>query len=574
MTWIPEWLLAGFIAVTTAVASPATAQKKADEDTPSIIALKGGTIITVTGRTIRRGTVLMEGSTIKAVGDEVEIPDGAEVVDCRGKVVTPGFIPAVAWGVGLSARGSGFAAEEPDAPDEDRAGGHGHQPGASSHGGLFAHGHGPACLCSHLNWIYELQKPGMSALEQLRVFLPDRRLLAQASVLRLVTVAHPFLRGVSEQELFSGSEAAQVMKDNLDPYGRNIVLVNAAGITSTWLPGSSAFPVFAMILGTASPPTAGTGGIVIKLSRDRLEEMFVGGGRFLVIDLRTVVGNKRYTLLREIEDTGRYRRDLAAYEEARAEYKKAKARWKADKKAKKKVGPEPRSPKRPKKPSAAAKWLPLFERERALRVWAETVPQIRLALGIAERHGFELVIDDAVEGWAIAPEIARAGASVVLNPRRVVAAEPRRRRSTGAIYRHGSSIENAAILARHGVKVAVVPPAPAIVPMGIGGRDLLTFPLDAAFAMRGGLSRNEALKALTIHPAAILGTADRVGSLEPGKDADVLVLDGDPFDHQTFVERTYVNGRLVYEKDKEPLFDYVKRGKVIKPIWKWSKPGE
>jgi len=567
MKWKPDWLLAGFIAVTTAFASPATAQERADGDTPSIVALKGGTIITVTGRTIRRGTVVIEGSKIKAVGDDVEIPDGAEVVDCRGKTVTPGFIPAMAWGVGLAARGFGFASQEPDAPDEDPADGHGH-------GGLLAHGHGPACLCSHLNWIYELQKPGMSALEQLEVFLPDRRLRAQASVLRLVTMTHPFLHGVSEQELFSGPAAAETMKDSLDPYGREIVLVNAAGITSTWLPGSSAFPVFALILGGVSPPPEGTGGIVIKLSRDRLEEMFVAGSRFLVVDLRNMAGSKRHTLLQEIEDTARYRRDLAAYEEAKAEYTKAKARWKADKKAKKKVGPEPRSPKKPKKPSAADKWLPLFERERTLRVWAETVPQIRLALGIAERYGLELVIDDAVEGWAIAPEIARAGASVVLNPRRVVAAEPRRRRTTGAIYRHGSSIENAAILARHGVKVAVVPPAPAIVPMGIGGRDLLTFPLDAAFAMRGGLSREEALKALTIHPAAILGTDDRVGSLERGKDADVLVLDGDPFDHKTFVERTYVNGRLVYEKDKEPLFDYVKRGKVVKPIWKWSKPGE
>ena len=100
----------------------------------------------------------------------------------------------------------------------------------------------------------------------------------------------------------------------------------------------------------------------------------------------------------------------------------------------------------------------------------------------------------------------------------------------------------------------------------------MTFPLDAAFAGRGGMDRKEALKTITLNSAKILGIDDRVGSLEVGKDADVIVMDGDPFDHKTFVERTYVGGRLTYEKDKETIFDYLKRGKVVKPVWQRRKP--
>jgi len=107
-------------------------------------------------------------------------------------------------------------------------------------------------------------------------------------------------------------------------------------------------------------------------------------------------------------------------------------------------------------------------------------------------------------------------------------------------YREGRKINwnNAGILAKAGVKVA----------LGSGGQpeaiDILTA---AAFAVRHGMDPNEALKAITITPAEILGVADRVGSLEKGKDADIVILSGDPLDVTTRVEKVILNGKTVYQ---------------------------
>ena len=521
-------------------------------------------MLTAAGRTLRRGTVLIQDGKIEAVGDDVPVPEKAEVVDCTGKVITPGFIPATAWNIGVASSGRGFSEEEVDIAGLDSKRGH----------GAFGHAHGPGCVCSNLDWVLKARESDLSRMERLGFQIPDRRILAQATAVRLVTQACPWTDIITEQDILDPSGSADTIKGSLDPYGRSLLWCNAAGITAAWIPSTRSLPGIAMIMGMAFPPTVGTGGVVVKLARNRLVDMYVSKGRFHVMDFRNVVGSKRYSLLKGLEDTQHYLRDVAAYEKAKAEYTKARAKYKADKKAKKKVGNEPKPPKKVKKPSAATTWLPLFEKKRLLRVFAETVSQIRLALYIAEKYSLDLVLDDATEGWAIAGEIARAGASVVINPRRIVERTRYPLRSTAPVFRHGWSIENAALLSRAGVKVAVVPPAPALVTMGVGGRDLLTFPLDAAFAIRGGMDADEALKALTIHPAFLLGIDDRTGSLEKGKDADLVVLDGSPFDHKTLVERTYVSGRLVYEKDKEPLFDHLKRGRITKPVWNWKKAGE
>jgi len=83
-------------------------------------------------------------------------------------------------------------------------------------------------------------------------------------------------------------------------------------------------------------------------------------------------------------------------------------------------------------------------------------------------------------------------------------------------------------------------------------------PLDGAFAIRGGLDEQTALEAITITAAELCGVEGRVGSLEEGKDADVVVLDGDPFDYRTFVELTFVNGKLLYEKATSPYFSHLR----------------
>jgi imidazolonepropionase-like amidohydrolase len=79
------------------------------------------------------------------------------------------------------------------------------------------------------------------------------------------------------------------------------------------------------------------------------------------------------------------------------------------------------------------------------------------------------------------------------------------------------------------------------------GSSIQFLPVCAGLAVKHGLPRLEALKAITINPAEILGVADRVGSLEKGKDADIRILSGDPLDLQTKVETVIIDGEIVYK---------------------------
>jgi imidazolonepropionase-like amidohydrolase len=107
---------------------------------------------------------------------------------------------------------------------------------------------------------------------------------------------------------------------------------------------------------------------------------------------------------------------------------------------------------------------------------------------------------------------------------------------------------NAAILAKAGVKIAIASYGFGFGGFGdaVQGKWLL---LEAGLATGFDLPEEEALKAVTINAAQILGVADRVGSLEPGKDADVVILDGHPLNVKTWVKKVFVNGELVFTKE-------------------------
>ncbi len=123
---------------------------------------------------------------------------------------------------------------------------------------------------------------------------------------------------------------------------------------------------------------------------------------------------------------------------------------------------------------------------------------------------------------------------------------------------NGSSIENARILFEHGVPLAIVPLGSGISLSGLAGRDLMHLPMEAAFAVRGGLPQEAAVRAITIEPAHLLGIDHRVGSVEVGKDADFAIVDGDLLHYMTLVRWTVVNGRVAYDKQKEKLLDHIR----------------
>jgi len=95
--------------------------------------------------------------------------------------------------------------------------------------------------------------------------------------------------------------------------------------------------------------------------------------------------------------------------------------------------------------------------------------------------------------------------------------------------------------------------------MGLIGRDLNTPFMDACYAIRGGMDPDRALSTLTYNVAKALGVEDRIGSIEEGKDADLLILDGPPLHYKSFVQTAIVNGKVRYEKDKEPFYSHIRR---------------
>jgi imidazolonepropionase-like amidohydrolase len=162
------------------------------------------------------------------------------------------------------------------------------------------------------------------------------------------------------------------------------------------------------------------------------------------------------------------------------------------------------------------------------------------------------VIEDAVEGWTVADELGRAGATVVLTPR------TRRTKSELLSSEGGSSIENAAKLHAAGCQIAIVPQSKGVDLGGIVGRDILHLPIEAGFAIRGGLPEQAAFEAITIVPARILGVAHRVGSLEVGKDCDLIITDGDILHYETFVQWSVVDGKVVYDKQQELYYAHIR----------------
>lgn len=155
---------------------------------------------------------------------------------------------------------------------------------------------------------------------------------------------------------------------------------------------------------------------------------------------------------------------------------------------------------------------------------------IRTALRLVDEFRFKAVLVGATEAYKSAGEIAKRGIPVIVGTMGV---------GSKRIETKDVSISNAARLVEAGVPTAIA----AEDALGLGAQEELA--LAAALAVKGGLDRALALRAVTLTAAEILGVAARVGSLEPGKDADVVIFDGDPFHYRTRVVRVFIDGREV-----------------------------
>lgn len=170
--------------------------------------------------------------------------------------------------------------------------------------------------------------------------------------------------------------------------------------------------------------------------------------------------------------------------------------------------------------------VPVVEGRMPLVADVSRASDILAVLELAKQEHLKLILNGAEEGWRVAPQIAAAGVPVILNP---TSDRPIDFESIG------STLENAAKLNAAGVTIAIE---------GQGGAQRAhEARYNAGNAVAHGLPFGAALAALTINPARMFGVADRVGSLEPGKDADLVVWSGDPFEPLSQPELILIDGK-------------------------------
>jgi imidazolonepropionase-like amidohydrolase len=172
----------------------------------------------------------------------------------------------------------------------------------------------------------------------------------------------------------------------------------------------------------------------------------------------------------------------------------------------------------------------VLDRKRPLLVTVNRAADIDSALRVAEEFGLEIILDSAAEAYLAVDRIKAAGVPVIVHPTM---------RRAGMGETENLSFETAATLRRAGIPIALQSGYEGYVPKT---RVAL---FEAAVAAANGLTTEEALATITIDAARILGVDGRVGSLGPGKDADVAVFDGDPFEHVTHCTAVVIDGRVV-----------------------------
>jgi imidazolonepropionase-like amidohydrolase len=169
--------------------------------------------------------------------------------------------------------------------------------------------------------------------------------------------------------------------------------------------------------------------------------------------------------------------------------------------------------------------IPVVEGRMPLIVGVNRASDIRMVLKLAREENLKVILDGASEGWEVAGEIAAAGVPVLLNPTADLPSNFENR---------GATLQNAARLAAAGVTIAFQGNG--------GGSRARETRYNAGIAVGHGLSYDVALKAITANPAKIFNMADRVGTLEAGKDADVVVWDGDPLEPMNRPTAIFVRG--------------------------------
>ena len=171
----------------------------------------------------------------------------------------------------------------------------------------------------------------------------------------------------------------------------------------------------------------------------------------------------------------------------------------------------------------------VLRREIPMRWHAHRSDDIMTALRIRDEFGFDMVLDHATEAHLLADELVERNIPAVVGP------------NLSTKYKvelRGRTLATTGILVKAGVKVALTTDHWVV--------GIQYLPLALIMAVKEGLPRDTALRVLTRNPAEIMGVSDRIGSLAPGKDADIVVWSGDPLDIYQRPMSVYINGEKVY----------------------------
>ncbi len=407
-------------------------------------AITGARIVTVSGLTIERGTIVIRNGLIAAVGPNASAPADARIIDGAGLTIYPGLIDANTT--------LGMAQPAQPATTAGRPGG-----GVA----LLAQQQSTAASSPNSSQPPGLQ-PEILAVDLIQPAAPQIEAERNAGITSALTAPR--------EGIFIGQSA----------------FINLAGDTAQQ-----------MILRT--PVALHVGFTPLR------------GGTYPG-SLMGVFAALRQMLL----DAGRYREANQIYERS------------------------PRGLRRPEQDKSLAALLPVLAREMPVVMNANTEREIARALDLAQEFNLRAIITGGSESWKVATRLREMNVPVLLSlnfPRRTTALVPEADPDPVRVLRERvEAPKTAAKLAAAGVRFAFQSGAMTII------ADFIT---NAGKAVENGLAKDEALRAMTLRAAEILGVADRLGTIETGKIANLTVMRGDIFDRTARLAHVFIDGRPV-----------------------------
>lgn len=295
--------------------------------------------------------------------------------------------------------------------------------------------------------------------------------------------------------------------DAFNPFDPSIGIVRAAGFTTCYT-------------GPGSANVIGGLGFAFKLKQsDNVADMMLPGTEMMKFALghnpKNIYGTQKKTPGTRMGIAALLREQLT---NAR-EYSDALAQAERD------------QTKPPKRDFRLDPLVPVVRGERKVRIHCHRNDDVLTAIRISEEFGLDYCIEHVTEGWMIREYLAKKGCDMVLGPLTLGYTKPEVWNIT---------IKNPALLEQAGITNFSL--------MEDAGSETRNLPFHIGLCIAHGLSMETAYRAVTINPARMLGIADRVGSLEVGKDADLAIWSGNPFCNFTLCEKTIIDG-VVYENE-------------------------